>query len=202
MLPCDGLRKAGPSIGHLLITFAHGESCRTFTLHPGLLVSGLVLAAVLCLYCLAATLYLLFHDDMLHALLRRQNDMQFAYEDQLAAMRVEIDRALSRQLLDQDSVEGQVHRLVSRQAQLENRAALIAQMADSAGAHISGFSVVAKAKPDKPLNSVDHAGSAGLPDDPLSTAPILRRQPFSIDKPQPEALDTTPGAGAALEASD
>ena len=67
--------------------------------------------------------YMLFHDDILRSLLDRQIDMQRAYEDQLAVVRLRLDQALTRQMLDQDSVEDRMQKLVLRETMLETRAA-------------------------------------------------------------------------------
>ena len=67
---------------------------------------------------------------MLGALAARQAEMQYAYEDRLAEARAELDRVASRQLLDQNSFEGKVHELLSRQAQLEQRGSIVAALVD------------------------------------------------------------------------
>jgi murein DD-endopeptidase MepM/ murein hydrolase activator NlpD len=72
--------------------------------------------------------YLLFRDDMLAGLLDREAQMQYAYEDRLAALRLQLDQVTSRQFIDQDGVEGKVQSLVMRQARLETRAAVVAQL--------------------------------------------------------------------------
>ena len=66
------------------------------------------------------------------AILARVAEMQYAYEDRLADARAQLDRVTSRQLLDQNSFEGKVHELLSRQAQLEQRASIVATMAGQA----------------------------------------------------------------------
>ena len=70
---------------------------------------------------------------MLGAFVAREADMQYAYEDRLAEAHAELDRVTSRQLLDQNSFEGKVHELLSRQAQLEQRTSIVASMAGQAG---------------------------------------------------------------------
>lgn len=82
---------------------------------------------------LGAAFYLAFRDDMLAALLDRQTQMQYAYEDRLAALRLRLDQVTSRQFLDQDGVEGKLQSLVIRQAQLETRAAVVARLMENAG---------------------------------------------------------------------
>lgn len=115
---------------HYFLTLARGENARTLAVRPWVLFGlggfGLLLGS----WYLAATLYLVFRDDMLASLMSRQAQLQYAYEDRLAAMRGELDRVTSRQLLDQDSFEGKMHQLLSRQAQLEGRASMVATLAE------------------------------------------------------------------------
>ncbi len=131
------LRQSFPSARlpdtHYFITFNREERMRTFAVRPWALYAGIALAPALCGVYLAATAYLVFRDDMLAGLMSRQAQMQYAYEDRIAALRGQIDRVTSRQLLDQDSFEGKVHDLLSRQAQLESRGAVVATLAAQAG---------------------------------------------------------------------
>jgi murein DD-endopeptidase MepM/ murein hydrolase activator NlpD len=115
---------------HFFVTFARGERARCFAIRPGLLWSLAALLPVLGVWYLGATLYLVFRDDMLASLINRQTEMQYAYEDRLAGMRAHLDRVTSRQLLDQGTFEGKVHDLLSRQARLESRAAVVASLAN------------------------------------------------------------------------
>jgi hypothetical protein len=55
--------------------------------------------------------------------------METAYEDRLAEARARLDEVASRQLLDQNSFEGRVHELLSRQAQIEQRGAIVVALA-------------------------------------------------------------------------
>ncbi len=96
---------------------------------PGpLVLFGGVIGAVLAVWYLVATLYLVFRDDMLVGLMSQQAEMQYAYEDRLAALRNQIDRITSRQVIDQDSLAGKLQELLTRQAQLENRQSMVSQL--------------------------------------------------------------------------
>jgi murein DD-endopeptidase MepM/ murein hydrolase activator NlpD len=74
--------------------------------------------------------YFAFHDDVLTRLIARQTEMQVAYEDRIADLRGQIDRVMSRQLLDQEQFEQKLDTLLRRQATLESRAATIGAVAD------------------------------------------------------------------------
>jgi murein DD-endopeptidase MepM/ murein hydrolase activator NlpD len=74
--------------------------------------------------------YFAFHDDVLALLIARETAMQFAYEDRIAEMRVQVDRVTSRQLLDQEQFEQKLDQLLRRQSMLESRAAALASVID------------------------------------------------------------------------
>ena len=118
---------------HYFFSLARGDKMRTFALRPSLVWCILSLAPILAAWSLGASLFIVFHDDMLGAIVAREADMQYAYEDRLAEAHAELDRVTSRQLLDQNSFEGKVHELLSRQAQLEQRTSIVASMAGQAG---------------------------------------------------------------------
>ncbi len=74
--------------------------------------------------------YFAFQDDVLTRMMARQAEMQYAYEDRLAEMRAQVDRATSRQLLDQEQLEQKLDQIVRRQSVLEQRAATLGAVAD------------------------------------------------------------------------
>jgi murein DD-endopeptidase MepM/ murein hydrolase activator NlpD len=115
----------------LMIQRSGGVS--VFEVRPWVLVTLGTLGALLLAWYLVATLYFVFRDEMLARLVGQQTEMQYAYEDRIAALRNQMDRLASRQLLDQDTVESKVRDLMSRQAQLENRQAMVASLLDQPG---------------------------------------------------------------------
>ena len=121
---------AKESDSHFFFTVSRGGRQKRFALRPGALYSLAAGLPLLGAVYLGATAYLFFRDDMVAALMARQARQQYAYEDRLAAMRLQLDRVTSRQLLDQNTFEGQVHDLLSRQAKLEGRAAVVASLAN------------------------------------------------------------------------
>ncbi|PPD46700.1 MAG: peptidase M23 [Methylocystis sp.] len=140
----------------------------------------------------------MFRDELLAGLLDRETQMQYAYEDRIAALRLRLDQLASRQFIDQDGVEGKVQTLVLRQAQLETRAAVVAQLVERTISRDAGVTMVSPAsRQDSPAMS---AARAGLP---LAKAPsagagavqnaakgALEPAPLAAGgKPQPEGLD-------------
>ncbi|MDF2117288.1 peptidoglycan DD-metalloendopeptidase family protein [Roseiarcaceae bacterium H3SJ34-1] len=129
----DAFPKPRISRSHYFLTLARGDDIRCVALRPLTLYAFAGVVPLVAAIYFACTAYFVFHDRMLSALMTRQAEMQTAYEDRLAAMRAQVDRMASRQLLDQDSVENRVHELVARQAQLETRAVVVANLAEGAG---------------------------------------------------------------------
>lgn len=103
------------------VIIAHGDRIRHFTVRPWLLATlGSVLSAVAIGYLLA-TSYLVLRDDLIGASIARQARIQQAYEDRIAALRAQVDRITSRQLLDQQLMETKVSELLQRQSQLSRQ---------------------------------------------------------------------------------
>ncbi len=116
----------------ITLVYERGGRTRTVRLDTKIaLIVGIALV-ILGAWYLVATIYLVFRDDLLSSLVARHTQVQYAYEDRIAALRTSIDRLTSRQLIDQDGVEGKVQELMSRQAQLETRQAMVAALASHA----------------------------------------------------------------------
>jgi len=101
-----------------MVIIARGDEIRHFMVRPWMLaLAGSVFAAVAIGYLLATT-YLVLRDDLIGATIARQARMQQAYEDRISALRAQVDRITSRQLLDQQLMETKVSELLERQSQL------------------------------------------------------------------------------------
>jgi murein DD-endopeptidase MepM/ murein hydrolase activator NlpD len=95
-----------------------------------IVVGTLVIMAV---WSIATGSYFAFRDNVLTRLIGRQAEMQFAYEDRIAELRAQVDRIMSRQLLDQEQFEKKLNTLLQRQATLEQRtSALTGDMSTTA----------------------------------------------------------------------
>ena len=124
--------EAGPPASHYCLSFPRGDAIRTVRL--GRLGVGAIVALALLSFAWTAsiTLYVAFHDDLMGAILARQAEMKIAYEDRLAEARAKLDEAASRQLLERNSFKGKVNEVLSRQARLEQRGAIVAALAEEA----------------------------------------------------------------------
>jgi murein DD-endopeptidase MepM/ murein hydrolase activator NlpD len=81
----------------------------------------------------ATATYFAFRDDVLTRLIARQAEMQYAYEDRIAELRARVDRATSRQLLDQEQFDQKLEQIMRRQTALESRATALGTIPDVTG---------------------------------------------------------------------
>lgn len=125
----DAYPKARISSSHYFLTLSRGDNMRCFALRPWALFTIAGLFPLVGMLYFGASLAFILRDDMVAALYDRQREMQSAYEDRLAQMRSQLDKVTSRQLLDQNSLEGKMHDLISRQVKLESRSAVVAYLA-------------------------------------------------------------------------
>src|SRR3954447_25132465 len=88
---------------------------------------------VLGMWSAATATYFAFRDDVLTRLIARQAEMQYAYEDRIAELRAKVDRATSRQLLDQEQFDQKLDQILKRQTALEGRATALGSMPDVTG---------------------------------------------------------------------
>ncbi|MEO5757085.1 MAG: M23 family metallopeptidase [Mesorhizobium sp.] len=134
------------------VIIARGNEIRHFTIRPWLVAFlGSALAAIAIGYLLA-TSYLVLRDDLIGATTARQARMQQAYEDRISALRAQVDRITSRQLLDQQLMETKVSELIERQSQLSQRHGRLGPLLERAENEVGTAPVAdpaAVAKPDK-----------------------------------------------------
>jgi murein DD-endopeptidase MepM/ murein hydrolase activator NlpD len=132
------------------VIIARGDDIRHFQVHPWLVaVSGSALAAMAIGYLLA-TSYLVLRDDLIDATTARQARLQQAYEDRISALRAQVDRITSRQMLDQQLLETKVGELLERQTQLTQRHGRLGPVLDRAEQEAATLPAAAPLPPDKP----------------------------------------------------
>ncbi|TCA30469.1 M23 family peptidase [Rhizobium leguminosarum bv. viciae] len=116
---------------HILI-LASGDKVRHMTVRPWMAVLAFCLVGVFSIGYLLATSYLVLRDDLIGASMARQARMQHDYEDRIAALRAQVDRITSRQLLDQQVVEDKVDKLMEQQMALTSRHGKLDNLLDRA----------------------------------------------------------------------
>jgi murein DD-endopeptidase MepM/ murein hydrolase activator NlpD len=102
---------------------------------------------------LLATSYLVLRDDLIGATTARQARMQQAYEDRISALRAQVDRITSRQLLDQQLMETKVGELLERQTQLSLRHGRLGPILERTESGVGA--PPASSKPDKRADVTD-----------------------------------------------
>ncbi|MHB2168035.1 M23 family metallopeptidase [Alsobacter sp. R-9] len=166
------------------LVYERGGRTRTVRLDTRLaLVVGVALV-LLGTWYLVATLYLVFRDDVLTNLVSRHAQLQYAYEDRIAALRSSMDRLTSRQLIDQDGVEGKVQELLARQAQLETRQAMVAALVSQAESMPRGAGPAVPAPMPLPRPASSPAQAMGGPA-PSNDLPAAASSFAPAQKPQP-----------------
>ena len=157
---------------------------------------GSALAAVAIGY-LTATSYLVFRDDLIGAATARQARMQQAYEDRISALRAQVDRITSRQLLDQQLMETKVSELLQRQTQLSQRHGRLGPLLERAESEVGASAAQAVDKtapaPDK------RAEITGGPARQYSLASLdaADTRPFSFWSTKTDMLDDESSADRA-----
>jgi murein DD-endopeptidase MepM/ murein hydrolase activator NlpD len=166
------------------IIIARGETIRHFTVRPWAALLGGTLALGLAGSYLLATSYLVFRDDLISGSVARHARLQQAYEDRIAALRTQLDRVTSRQLLDQKLMDGKVAELIQRQKALSERhdkLAPVLERAERAGAALpmeEDTNFVMDRDGQDLVNSEELDGFYGI--DPIITGPTT-----STRKPAP-----------------
>lgn len=104
-----------------IVILASGDKVRHMTIRPWMIALAFCFAGVMSIGYLGATTYLVLRDNLIGATMARQARMQHDYEDRIAALRAQVDRVTSRQLLDQQVVEEKVEKLMEQQMALALR---------------------------------------------------------------------------------
>jgi murein DD-endopeptidase MepM/ murein hydrolase activator NlpD len=148
-----------------VLILASGDKVRHLTIKPWMTALGVAIAATLTMGYFGATTYLVLRDDLLGASIARQARIQHEYEDRISALRAQVDRVTSRQLLDQQVVEKKVEKLMERQSALTDRHGKINELLERAES-------VGAVQPDVPVpqpkpNDGDKRASADSPFDAL-----------------------------------
>ncbi|WP_276118219.1 M23 family metallopeptidase [Pararhizobium qamdonense] len=115
-----------------IIILASGDKVRHMTIRPWMAAVSVCFVSVFSIGYLAATSYLVLRDDLIGGTMARQARMQHEYEDRIAALRAQVDRVTSRQLLDQQVLEDKVEKLLQQQMALSSRHGRLGTLLDRA----------------------------------------------------------------------
>ncbi len=147
------------------LSLSRGDAIRSVRLGRAGLGAIAALALLSFAWTASITLYVAFHDDVMRAILARQAEMKAAYEDRLAEARARLDEAASRQLLERNSFKGKLNEVMSRQARLEQRGAVVAALAETeVGNHrLSARRQAATPDPADALSAIQTLGPSTAP---------------------------------------
>jgi murein DD-endopeptidase MepM/ murein hydrolase activator NlpD len=124
------LRGDYPEAGtYYCLSLSRGSAVRTVQLGRASVAAIAALALLSFAWTASVTLYVACHDDLMGAILARQAEMKAAYEGRLAEARWKLEEATGRQLLERNSFESKVSEVISRQARLEQRGAVVVALA-------------------------------------------------------------------------
>ena len=154
-----------------VVILASGDKIRHMTVRPWMAALGFCAVGMFTVGYLAATSYLVLRDDLIGATMARQARMQHDYEDRISALRAQVDRVTSRQLLDQQVVEGKVEKLMQQQLALSERhGKLDALLSRAENAGLEATDTVPLPE-EKPLIDGRRADAAGAIDAIMGIAP-------------------------------
>lgn len=159
-----------------------------------LIVLGLLTALLMAWY-LAATLYLVFRDDMVVTLLSGQRRVHYAYEDRILELRQRIDKITAKQLQNQETIEDRVAGIVARQAELEARAVMMADLSNRA--EKAGFTRTRSAGSSGTLPDIITGQGLPMGGPALSFAPATERRAKPMPVEMAPAPPSRPTVGAA-----
>ena len=177
------------------VIIARGNEIRHFTIRPWLAAFiGSALAAIAIGYLLA-TSYLVLRDDLIGATTARQARMQQAYEDRISALRAQVDRITSRQLLDQQLMETKVGELLARQTQLSQRHGRLGPILERAENEVGDLPATsdAPAKPDAEITG----SLSQAPTYSVASLSAGDTRPFSLWSTRSDPLDNETAADRA-----
>jgi murein DD-endopeptidase MepM/ murein hydrolase activator NlpD len=140
------------------VTVSGRDRTRVFAIRPWVAGSALSLAVVAATTIVGSAAYLIYRDDLVSAAIERQVEMQYAYEERIAALRGELDRITSRHSVQTEGVEQQLASLLDRQALIDDRQSALDALVEKARA--SGVQVAATAtRLPRPRPAVEAEGS-------------------------------------------
>ncbi|WHO71295.1 peptidoglycan DD-metalloendopeptidase family protein [Rhizobium sp. BT03] len=170
---------------HILI-LASGDKVRHMMVRPWMAALAFCFVGVFSIGYLLATSYLVLRDDLIGATMARQARMQHDYEDRIAALRAQVDRITSRQLLDQQVVEDKVDKLMEQQMALTSRHGKLDNLLDRAES--SGLT--------------DKDGALPAPSSPVqSYTPDIKDKRASLTGGGIEAIEKQLASGAPADAT-
>lgn len=152
---------------HIFLTAACGRRQRTVVVPRwGAMAIAAVLAAVV-LWSLGCTVYVIGHDSLVAAAMRRERDLQYGFEDRILTLQRELERTTTAHAQLERSVGSRLDTLAGQEADLRRRAEKVAALAQD---------VLHFATRTAPMSHQAASGPAGeatpATDTPAAVAPV------------------------------
>jgi murein DD-endopeptidase MepM/ murein hydrolase activator NlpD len=188
-----GYAEARPPGSHYCLSLSRGDVIRSVRLGRAGVRALATLALIAFTWTASVTIYVAFHDDLMGAILARQAEIKAAYEDRLAEARARLDEAASRQLLERNSFSGKVKEVMSRQARLEQRGAIVAALAGSEARnqHVAARRQVATPDSADALSAIEALGPSTAPRASVDEA-ARAYAPLALPGAEPRAVKPHP----------
>lgn len=151
------------------------------------LIGGLAIAT---LWAGAATWYLVFHDEILARFVSQQTALQYAYEERIGALRLQLDRATMEHLAAREGLAARMADLSQRQAAMETRQAQLSRLASDPARATAMADRIAV---DEPAETGALGYASPIPD-PVARSPV---KPTPKPFPTPDAFELRSRDGAA-----
>lgn len=190
-------RRAAPEI-----VLRHDGREHALVVRPGLAIAAGGAVAIITLAGLIGAGALLFGDTLVAGLLRHQAAVELAYEDRIAALRLQIDRIATKQVLETDGVAAKVDALAKQHSALTETGARLADLVRKAqGTGLADMPAAVATPPEKPDRQAA-LPAAKVPDTapPALRLGALERDAAAMNRQQLAlALRLADGAAASVD---
>ena len=113
---------------HVFLTIARGHRQKTIAISRWSALAATIALAVATLWSAGCTFYVMGHDTLLAAMTRHERDLQFDYEDRVAALQRQLERAVSQHAQMERTIGSKLDTLASQEAELRQNAGTVAHL--------------------------------------------------------------------------
>ncbi|MCW6509020.1 M23 family metallopeptidase [Lichenifustis flavocetrariae] len=114
---------------HVFLTIARGHRQKTIAISRWTALTAAIVLVFATLWSVGCTFYVAAHDTLLSAMTRRERDLQFDYEDQIAALQRQLERALSQHAQTERAIGSKLETLANQEVELRRNAGTVSHLA-------------------------------------------------------------------------
>jgi murein DD-endopeptidase MepM/ murein hydrolase activator NlpD len=104
-------------------------------------------ATALVLWAGAATWFVATRDDLAQRVFVRETELQYRYEDRIAALQTELERSVTQNMVERNGVAARLDKVARRQAEIETRQVWLSKLAERFPSEGRREPAIATAKP-------------------------------------------------------